>query len=175
MTLGQDWHHYSVPYHHIGKTVQIVYDTDHVEIYLNSQRIAIHQRNYQRNGYTTLAEHMPPAHQHYVRMRGWTGEYFVEKATQIGTNTTSAISRILQQKIFIEQTYRSCRGILRLGEEYGNNRLENACKRSLAGYKVTYTIVKNILEHNLDQAPLPEDPVVSIPDHDNIRGADAYR
>jgi len=175
VTLGQDWHHYSVPYQHIGKTVQIVYDTDHVEIYLNTERIAIHRRNYQRNGYTTLAEHMPPSHQQYARIRGWTGEYFVEKATQIGTNTTSVISRILQQKIFVEQTYISCLGVLHLGELYGNDRLENACKRSLAGYKVTYTIVKNILEHNLDQAPLQQEPYISIPDHDNIRGADAYQ
>ena len=175
MTLGQDWHHYSVPYQHIGKTVQIVYDTDHVEIYLNTERIAIHRRNYQRNGYTTLAEHMPPSHQQYARIRGWTGTYFVEKANHIGTNTASVISHILQQKIFIEQTYISCLGVLHLGEQYGNDRLENACKRSLAGYKVTYTIVKNILEHNLDQAPLQQEPYISIPDHDNIRGADAYQ
>jgi transposase len=32
VTLGQDWHHYSVPFRHISKTVQIVYDTQDVEI-----------------------------------------------------------------------------------------------------------------------------------------------
>lgn len=34
ITLGEDWHHYSVPYQYIGKKVSVVYDTAIVEIYL---------------------------------------------------------------------------------------------------------------------------------------------
>ena len=175
VTLGEDWHHYSVPYQHIGKTVQIVYDTDNVEVYLNSVRIACHRRNYERNGHTTLAEHMPPDHKHYARIKGYTPNYFIERATQVGISTVSAVSRILEQKIFAEQTYNSCLGVFRLGEKYGNARLEAACNRALAGYKVTYMIIKNILERNLDKAPSQEDLFVNIPEHENIRGADSYQ
>ena len=175
ITLGEDWHHYSVPYQHIGKKVQLVYDTVNVEIYLNSIRIACHRRNYHRNGHTTLAEHLPPQQNHYTRMKGWNREYFVSKATQAGPNTEAAITKILDQKIFIEQTYNSCIGVLRLGEKYGNDRLEAACGRAMAGYKVNYTIIKNILERNLDKAPAQTDLFGNIPDHANIRGSESYQ
>jgi hypothetical protein len=154
--------------------VQIVYDTDHVEVYLDSVRIACHRRNYQRNGHTTLADHMPPDHKHYARIKGYTPDYFIERATQVGVSTVSAVSRILEQKIFAEQTYTSCLGVFRLGEKYGNARLESACNRALAGYKVTYMIIKNILERNLDKAT-QGDLFISIPEHENIRGADSYQ
>ena len=175
ITLGEDWHHYSVPYQYIGKTVQVIYDTDHVEIYLDNVRIACYRRNYNRNGHTTLPEHMPPNQNHYARIKGYNRDYFVEKATQIGSNTASAIDKILEQKIFIEQTYNSCLGVLRLGEKYGSDRLEAACGRALMGYKVTYMGIKNILERNLDKASLQTDIFIHIPDHENIRGPESYQ
>lgn len=175
ITLGEDWHHYSVPYQHIGKTVQLIYDTDHVEIYLDTVRIACHRRNYIRNGHTTLAEHLPPDQNHYARIKGYTRDYFIEKATQTGDSTAMAIGKILEQKIFIQQTYNSCLGVLRLGEKYGNDRLEAACLRALAGYKVTYMCIKNILERNLDKAPSQTDLFIQIPEHENIRGPESYQ
>lgn len=175
VTLGEDWHHYSVPYQHIGKTVHLIYDTDHVEIYLDSVRIACHRRNYHRNGHNTLEEHMPPDQNHYARIKGYTREYFIEKGIQTGESTAGVIDKILQQKIFIEQTYNSCLGVLRLGNKYGNDRLEAACRRALAGYKVTYMSIKNILEHNLDKVPVQTDIFIHIPDHENIRGAESYQ
>ena len=175
ITLGEDWHHYSVPYQYIGKTVQVIYDTDHVEIYLNTVRIVCYRRNYNRSGHTTLPEHMPPDQTHYARIKGYNRDYFIEKATQIGNNTATAIGKILEQKIFVEQTYNSCLGVFRLGEKYGNDRLEAACKRSLMGYKVTYMIIKNILERNLDKAILQTDLFIRLPDHENIRGSESYQ
>jgi hypothetical protein len=175
ITLGEDWHHYSVPSQYIGKMVQIIYDTDHVEIYLEAVRIACYRRNYNRNGHTTLPEHMPPNHNHYARIKGYNRDYFIEKATQAGESTASAIGKILEQKIFIEQTYNSCLGVLRLGEKYGSDRLEAACRRALTGYKVTYMGIKNILERNLDKASSQTDIFIQLPDHDNIRGAESYQ
>ena len=155
--------------------VQIVYDTDHVEIYLEAVRIACYRRNYNRNGHTTLPEHMPPNHNHYARIKGYNRDYFIEKATQAGESTASAIGKILEQKTFIEQTYNSCLGVLRLGEKYGNDRLEAACRRALTGYKVTYMGIKNILERNLDKASSQTDIFIHIPDHENIRGSESYQ
>ena len=175
ITLGEDGHHYSIPYQHIGKQVHVVYDTENVEVYINCVRIACHKRNYHKNGYTTLADHVPAAHKYYARMKGWNSEYFTEKALQVGENTLEAIKKILEQKIFIEQTYNSCLGVLRLGDKYGNDRLEAACQRALTAYKVTYTIIKNILERNMDKAPSQLDLFLNIPDHDNIRGPESYK
>jgi transposase len=175
VTLGQDWHHYSVPYIHVGKMVEIVYDTDHVEIYLNMVRIACYRRSYHKNGHTTLQEHLSPGQQYYTRIKGYDREYFIARATAVGINTVNAITKILDQKIFVEQTYNSCLGLLRLGDKYGKDRLEAACQRTLLGSRVTYMMVKNILERNLDKASPQTDILFTFPEHENIRGAASYQ
>jgi len=175
VTLGQDWHHYSVPYQHIGKTVDIVYDTDHVEIYLNVVRIATYRRNYVRNGHTTLKEHLSEGGRYYTRIKGYDREYFIAKAGGVGEYTVTTVTKILDQKIFVEQTYNSCLGLLRLRDKYGNDRLEAACQRVLSGSRVTYMMVKNILERNLDKAPLQTDIAFTLPEHENIRGESSYQ
>jgi transposase len=173
--LGEDKHFYSVPYQHIGKQVSLIYDTENVEVYLNLQRIASHKRDFRKNAYTTLAEHMPPNHRHYMEQRGWDEEYFLKASTAIGENTVAAIRVILKQKTFIEQTYRTCRGTLSLAKKYGKDRLEAACARALFyNTKITYGSLSSILEKNLDKQPLQTTLNFSLPEHDNLRGAGAY-
>lgn len=176
ITLGEDWHHYSVPYSYIGKTVTAVYDADVVEIYLQHQRIALHKRSYKKHGYTTVKEHMPEGHQHYFEQRGWTADYFLKQADTIGSSTHLYMEGVLKGKHFTEQTYNACLGILRLGKQYGNERLETACKRALAGGVFTYRTIDSILKNNMDKLLYPEQPALfKTPDHDNIRGADSYK
>jgi len=170
ITITSDKQSYSVPYQYIGKTVTVIYDTDHVEIYLEHQRIAVHKRSYRRASYSTVPSHMPPAHSH---VRGWNEDFFIRSATEIGDHTAAAIRLILSQKVFIQQSYNSCLGLLRLERKFGKPRLEAACQRALTGPKVTYTIVHNILQRNLDQAP-EDDLFTALPQHDNVRGSQFY-
>jgi transposase len=175
LTLGQDWHHYSVPFVYISKKVQLVYDTDLVEVYYQHQRIAFHQRSYRKHGYTTLKEHMPQGHRSYLEQQGWDADYFLEQAQKIGTATGEYVEKVLQGKRFAEQTYRACLGILRLGKSYSAERLEAACHRALQGNTYTYLTLKNILEHNLDKLQAQPPPLFSVPAHDNVRGAQTYQ
>lgn len=176
ITLGEDWHHYSVPYSNIGKTVTAVYDADVVEIYFQHQRIALHKRNYKKHGYTTVKEHMPEGHQRYFEQRGWTADYFLKQASAIGPSTHRYIEAVLKGKHFTEQTYNACLGILRLGKQYGNERLEAACKRALQGGVFTYRTIDNILKNNMDKLSYAEQPeLFATPEHDNIRGAGTYK
>lgn len=176
ITLGEDWHHYSVPYQYIGKAVSVVYDADTVEIYLQFQRIALHKRNYKKHGYTTVKEHMPQGHQHYFEQRGWTADYFIKQAAAIGASTKQYIEKLLKGKHFTEQTYNACLGILRLGKQYGNDRLEAACSRALSGEQFTYRTIDNILKNNLDKQPWSQQSeLFKTPPHDNLRGPDAYQ
>jgi len=122
--LGEDWHQYSVPYQYIGKEVTMVYDDQIVEVFIeNLNRIAIHKRNYSRNGYTTLAEHMPLSHLKYHEQKGWTEDDFIARASKIGEQTEKIINKLLGSKTFIEQTYDGCLGVLRLADKYGSERL----------------------------------------------------
>jgi transposase len=175
ITLGEDWHHYSVPYTYIGKSVTALYDTDTVEIYYQFSRIALHRRSYKRHEHTTQKEHMPEGHQHYFEQRGWTGEYFLEQALKIGPATHAFTQELLKSKRFTEQTYNACRGVLRLARDYGAGRLEAACLRSLKGGVCTYRTVHNILLNHLDKVDSPEQPFLFfMPSHQNLRGPEAY-
>lgn len=171
--LGEDFHQYSVPYTLIGKTVKLIYTGDLVEIYHEHKRIAFHSRNYKKYGYTTLQSHMPANHKHMTERKGWNADTFMNRAEAIGPSAQLFISRILTSKVFPEQTFNSCLGIFRLGKQYGNDRLEAACKRAAESPYANYGIIQNILKNNLDKTNNPE--INFIPDHDNIRGSTNYQ
>ena len=172
--LGEDKHQYSVPFQYIGKTTKIIYDEHNVEIYIGFQRIALHKRDYRKHGYTTLAEHMPERHLKYNETLGWDADYFLSIASKIGESSVGVFKKILTSKNFIEQTYNACIGLKRLSEIYGSIRFEAACRRSLKGSKVTYGMIKNILENNLDKQAEPQPNLFFIPGHENIRGPKNY-
>jgi len=172
--LGEDKHLYSVPHQYIGQTTKIIYDEHNVEIYIGFHRIALHKRDYRKHGYTTLAEHMPPKHLKYNETLGWDADYFITLATKIGENAATVFKKILASKDFIEQTYNACIGLKRLSEIYGTTRFEAASRRALMGSRITYGMIKNILENNLDKQADPEPSLFLIPDHENIRGSQNY-
>lgn len=171
--LGEDRHQYSVPYTLIGKRLRIIYTSDTVEVYDGLSRVAVHKRNYQKNGYTTLPEHMPEKHRYYTRQKGWNAEYFEQEASQVGKATLHVVQRILKSRNFYEQTYNSCLGILRLGKQYSPQRLESACQRIQDAPLVNYGMVANILKRHLDKtSPGPE---LFTPPHEQIRGSENYQ
>lgn len=176
VVLGEDMHSYSVPHQYVGQETSIVYDEDVVEVFLsNLQRIALHVRNTLRYKYSTLPEHRTESHRSYLEQRGWCQDDFIEMATRIGENTCITINKLLSSRFFIEQTYDSCMGVLQLGKKYGNDRLEAACKRANQGSRINYGIIKNILENNLDKVQLQQNSYdLIIPEHNNIRGPEAY-
>jgi transposase len=176
ITLGEDYHHYSVPYQFIGKQVSVVYDTDTVEIYYQHKRISLHRRSYKKHGFTTIGDHMPQGHQQFFEQQGWTPAYFLDQAILIGTAVHLYMDEVLKAKAYTEQTYNACRGILRLHKEYGSHRLQAACTRALAGNVYNYRTIQNILISNQDQ--LPENTQIDLfrlPDHPNLRGPGTYQ
>lgn len=167
-----DKHSYSVPYQYVGQKVSVLWDIDTVEVYSGQSRIAIHQRS-QGPGYTTLDEHMPDNHLAYKHGQGYNAAYFLEEAALVGCHTTAAMKAILSRTKHVEQSYKSCQGVLSLKRKYGIERLEKACKRLAGCSSVTYTTIRNVLDKNLDQL---EDtvPVSTVPQNDYVRGAEAF-
>lgn len=173
--LGEDWHQYSVPHEYIGRDVKLIYDDDVVEIFCEFRRIAIHRREVVRNGYSTIKEHMPESHRHYLLQKGWEPDDFLEKGRAIGPKTEEVIIRFLAAKAFPEQSYDACIGLLRLAKGVGKVRLEAACSLALRGPRLTYQIIKTILDNNRDKLTLfAEEPASLLPFHENIRGKHSY-
>lgn len=175
VTLGQDWHHYSVPFRFIGKKVKIVYDTQVVEVVEGLNRIALHKRDYRQHVHSTQDMHMPEKHLRHKEALGWDQQYFLDRATQVGEHFTKVIQYVLNSRQFTEQTYRACMGLLRLKDGYGRNRLEAACKRALLGSSITYTAIKSILSNGTDRQLDIELENTPTTKHENIRGPQHYQ
>lgn len=173
--LSEDHHYYSVPYRYAGKKVKVLYDGKSLEIYLDQERIAVHSRSGMGSTYHTIPEHMPSHHQAALNIKGWTKADLLAQAGDIGASTHKAVEYILCSSFYPEQNYKSAYGVLMLVKTYGVQRVEAACTRVLTGTRVNYTLIKNILSCGLDQKLLGAEPVVQLPLHENIRGAEHYQ
>jgi transposase len=167
-----DKHYYSVPYTLIHEEIDIRATQSTVEIFFKNKRVASHPRVKAPGRHTTLAEHMPTAHQKYLE---WTPERLVRWAQSIGPHTAQLVQALLDSRKHPQQAYRSCLGLLRLAKRYGDDRLEAACRRAFPAGIVSYKGVKNILDAKLDQVE-SEEPSIAVPDsHENVRGQSYYR
>jgi transposase len=166
-----DKHYYSVPHTLKEKDVYVRATQATVEIFCNRERIASHRRSRAKGRHTTVSEHMPPAHQKYAE---WSPERITRWAQTIGTHTAQVVQALLASRKHPQQAYRSCLGLLRLGDRYGKDRLEAACRRALPAGIHTYKGVKNILDAKLDQVEPEEPPAVVPKSHENIRGQTYY-
>ena len=166
-----DKHYYSVSHKLMHKEVCVRATESTIEIFYNNRRVASHRRSSSRGRHTTLSEHMPPAHQKYLE---WSPERFARWAHTIGPHTAQVVLALLESRKHPQQAYRSCLGLLRLGDRYGSDRLEAACCRALPAGIHSYKGIKNILDAKLDQVELEEPSTVVPKTHENIRGQAYY-
>ena len=171
--IRADDHYYSVPYRLVKQEVQVRLTITAVEVFHNGLRVASHLRSYKKHRHTTKNEHMPEGHRAHAE---WTPERVVRWVGKAGEATAELAERIIASRPHPEQGFRACMGIKRLGETYGTERLEAACRRALAIQSPSYRSVKSILENGLDQKPLATPSSAPPPiEHENVRGADYYQ
>ena len=168
----EERHLYSVPYTCVGQKVTVIWDTETVEVYLKSQRIALHRRRF-TTGRTTEDAHMPANHLEYKHTQGRNAAFYLEEAEAIGVYTKMAVEKVLASPKYVSHAYRSCEGILSLRRKYGKERLENACKRVSESGSVSYSMLRNILQGNLDKTEIHPN-VSCTPANEYVRGADAF-
>jgi transposase len=165
-------HYYSVPYQLVGQRVDVRSSASTVEVFHSGKRVASHLRSRKVGGHTTDPAHMPDSHRRYAE---WTPSRIIEWARKTRPKTASLAEAIMESRRHPEQGYRSCLGIIRLGERYGTDRLEAACARALAARALSYRSVESILAHNLDSVPLGEPaPRRTRGRHRNVRGPEYY-
>lgn len=165
---------YSVPFEYIKKKVDVRVADKTIEVFYKHTRIASHKRLRGRKGqYSTIAEHMPKEHQHYVE---WNGDRFRKWAEKIGPNTNKAVNAMLASHKVEQQAYRGCMGLLKLAERYSVEKLEAACEKALTyTASPSYKSISNILAA-VKSKPEADTAPVSVPNkHGITRGADYYR
>ncbi len=128
---------YSVPFDLIGETVDIRLTRDMVEVFFQGSRVASHHRaGVQLRDAVTQPEHMPLEHRKYLT---YNADEFIRWAQSVGTYTSKVVNHFLSSVQEVEQAYKSCASLTKLGDRYGTDRLEKACERVLE-----YSSVPNI-------------------------------
>ncbi len=163
-----DRHYYSVPYTLTGQLVDIRSTMTTVEIFQRGERVASHPRSRQAYKATTNSEHRPKSHQQHL---AWPPSRLLRWAQSVGPATAQLFAAILESKPHPEMGYRSCLGILRLGQRYSTERVEAAAARAVSTGACSYRSVKSMLERGLDRQPLPTVATRAPLQHDNLRGA----
>jgi hypothetical protein len=118
-----DRHYYSVPYRLVGETVEVRISQRNIEIFSNHRRVASHVRRY-TPGFSTDPAHMPESHRRHAE---WTPGRIVAWAERTGPAVAKLAAEILAERPHPEQGYRTCLGIIRLGDRYGPERLARLC------------------------------------------------
>ena len=168
-----DGDYYSVPHALVGEPVELRITAGTVEVLHGGKRVAAHALNPRRGAHTTTPEHMPASHRAHLQ---WTPAKLIAWGERVGAATASVVRWQMEHRQHPEQGYRSCLGLMRLGREYGAERLEAACARAQSIRSPSYKSIASILGCGLDQRPLdaPMAAQASLPLHENVRGPGYY-
>jgi transposase len=166
-----DRHFYSVPHRLVHAKVDVFLTATTVSVFAKGERVASHMRSFASAKHTTVAEHMPPAHQ---AMAQRTPDRLRQDATAPGVAIGTYVERLLTAREHPEQGVRACLGVLRLARSYGATRLELACERALAAGVVSSRYVEQLLKADRRQPFLDQHPHEGLGVHRNVRGSTYY-
>ena len=157
---------YSVPCRLIGKRLDARATAAMVEFYLDGELVKTHvfPPRGRRTDWADLPEHKSGF---FMRTPAWCHA----QAGMVGPACATLVGELLAVNALFR--LRQAQGVLRLGQRYGDGRLEAACARALEAGDPSYRTVKGILaagtEHDGVQLPLPG---VAVPAW--LRGPDAF-
>lgn len=150
-------HHYSVPVQYVGKRVEMVYDTDTIDIFHGFTHVATHHRNDTPYEYTTKPSHNLPG-----------------RKGSCESDLEELLSRaaVIEDKRYPELAFRASRGIMNLERKYGQERLVSGCAAAMDARRYSISDAVDILESGADADYLSgaeaDDEQPQRPAHRNI-------
>ena len=141
--------YYSVPYRFRGEQVWVRADQKLVRVYRDHQLLKTHLRAAGAGTWRTDPQDYPPDKLAYLEQ---TPAYCRRRADEWGPHVGQYMRRILTDHAM--RNLRKAQGVLRLGEQYGAEALDGACRRALRFGNFRYRSLRTILEEGLwRQAP----------------------
>lgn len=137
---------YSVPTIYIGTDVRIRVGLKTVKAYVNHALIKTHVRNYGKGKWETDPGDYPESARMYLEN---TESVCLARAKAIGDATATMISTVLSDST--RTALRKAQAMLRLGDKYGTDRLEEACLRALLFDNYSQKSLQKILKEGLDK------------------------
>jgi hypothetical protein len=85
------------------------------------------------------------------------------------------VRRILDANPVREHGWRSAKGLQRLSQKYGADRLEAACRHAMHFGARSYKPIERLLKLGREQLALPGDATAAAPiAHENVRGPNYF-
>jgi transposase len=173
-TVGFNYHvsfdgrYYSVPFTHARRQVEVAATRSTVTISCDGERLCQHARSWAAKGaYVTDVSHMPRAHRDYAE---WSGERFRRWAAEKGEHVLAVTESILASRQVEQQSFRTCRALLSLGERHGFDLLEEACAKACEiSRSPSYKTVKTLVARLAEERPSGQGGDAYV------RGADSYK
>jgi transposase len=129
---------YSVPWAHIGKTVDAREGLRTVEIFLDGTLIKTHPR-IERGRQSDHGDYPPEKIAFFMRTPAWCRR----RAAELGAAVAEVVGLIMEVNALYR--LRQAQGVVHLADKFGAERLEAACRRALAVGDPSYKTVKGIL------------------------------
>ncbi len=145
-------HHYSVPVQYVGKRVDLVYDTDTIDIFHGFTHVATHHRNDTPYEYTTKPSHNLPGRKGSCESDI---EELLSRAAQIDNIVLHYLRAVIEDRRYPELAFRVCRGIMKLEKKYGQERLVSGCAAAMDARLYSVSDMVDILESGADADYLP--------------------
>jgi transposase len=153
-----DHAYYSAPHRLIGQTLWVSGGIQFVRIYSSEHKLlATHDRAQRPGERKPHLDHLPPD---TVPGLALSRESCLTAAQELGAATLEVAQTLLNDPI-VDRMYTVGR-LVRLRSKFGDERLEDACRRALCFGDPAYKTVKRILAQGLENEPLPE--VVTSPE-----------
>uniref|UniRef100_UPI0035272DBD Mu transposase domain-containing protein n=1 Tax=uncultured Duncaniella sp. TaxID=2768039 RepID=UPI0035272DBD len=145
-------HHYSVPTRYVGKRVEMVYDTDTIDIFHGFTHVATHHRNDTLYEYTTKPSHNLPGRKGSCESDL---QEILSRAAVIDNIVVHYLRAVIEDKRYPELAFRTCRGIMNLEKKYGQERLVSGCAAAMEARRCSISDMVDILESGADADYLP--------------------
>ena len=149
---------YSVPWAHIGKTVDARVGTRAVEVFLDGKLIKTHPR-VERGKQTDVGDYPPEKIAFFMRTPAWCRR----KAAELGPAVAAVVDELMEVNALYR--LRQAQGVVGLADKVGNDRLEAACARAIAVGDASYRTIKGILAAGTERDGTPAEAPPTAPAH----------
>lgn len=149
---------YSVPWAHIGKTVEVRAGSRTIEVFLEGKLVKTHVR-IERGKQTDPADYPPEKIAFFMRTPTWCRR----KALELGASVVAVVEELMEVNALYR--LRQAQGIVGLADRVGPDRLEAACARALAFGDPSYKTVKGILAAGTEHEGSPTETPPTAPAH----------
>jgi hypothetical protein len=139
---------YSLPWRHIGKTVDVRVTATMVQFFASGQVIKTHPRKI-RGKQTDFGDYPPEKIAFHMRTPAWCRR----QAAAVGPACEQVIADLLAENALYR--LRSAQGVVGLADRHDPSRLEAACAKAITAGDPSYRTIKGILAAGTEQEQAP--------------------